>query len=304
MAGPPPSGMEVRAFGDTGLHVSALGFGAGHLDAERLSEAEAARLVDTVLDLGITFVDTARGYGASEERLGRFLAGRRDRVVLSTKVGYDVPGERDWTAGAVRAGVDRALAVLGTDALDVVFLHSCDLATLQRGEVVEALLAAREAGKVRVAGYSGENEELAWAVDSGHFGAVQTSVNLADQWSLWEVLPRAAARGLGVVAKRPLANVAWRYDERPVGVYGETYWARLREMAATPAAEDWLGTALRFALHAPGVSTAIVGTSSAAHLRSVAEVAGRGPLPAEERARWQEAFATAATRAGGWPGEV
>ena len=293
--------MLQRPFGTSGLSVSALGFGAGHIDSHQLRDAEAYALLDHALDLGVTFFDTARGYGASEQRLGRWLTGRRDRVVLSTKVGYDIPGRPDWSAGAVTDGVDRALRVLGTDLLDVVFLHSCDLATLQRGEAIEALRTCQEAGKLRVAGYSGENEALAWAAASGHFGALQTSVNLADQHSARAVLPSAAERGLGVVAKRPLANAPWRHTERPHGVYGETYWLRLREMGVRPAVDDWTGTALRFTAFTPGVATAIVGTSSPAHLDAAAAAVGRGPLPAEERGRWVDAFAR---HAGDWPGEV
>ncbi len=132
---------------------------------------------------------TARGYGESEERLGRYLEGRRDAVVLSTKVGCDVAGQEDWTAGAVRGGVQRALRLLRTDVLDVVFLHSCSLDVLRRGEAVEALLACRDAGMLRVPGYSGEGEELRWAVGSGAFQVVQTSVNLVAQASTRDVLP-------------------------------------------------------------------------------------------------------------------
>lgn len=291
----------TRPFGATGLTVSALGFGAMHLDSSRLDDPAAQALVREVLDVGITFVDTARLYRDSEERLGRFLRGRRDSVVLSTKVGYDVPGEVDWTAGAVRGGVERALRVLDTDVLDVVFLHGCDLATLERGDVVAALLACRDAGTVRVAGYSGEGAELQWAVASGAFGAVQTSVNLADQASLREVLPVAVERGIGVVAKRPLAGGMWRHESRPTGVYGETYWDRLRTTGLQPEVDDWPGTALRFAAFTPGVSTAIVGSSDPAHVREAVEAVSRGPLPDAERARWLDAFAPHAEE---WPGEA
>ena len=293
--------MLTRPLGDSGLSVSALGFGAGHLDTADLSDADAQALLDHAFALGVTFFDTARGYGASEERLGRWLPQHRDEVVVSTKVGYDVPGHEDWTAGAVTGGVERALRLLRTDVIDVVFLHSCDLDVLERGEVVEALLACREKGTVRVPGYSGENAELAWAAEAGVFGALQTSVNLADQRSTREVLPGAARRGIGAVAKRPLANVAWRHIERPVGTYGETYWVRLREMGLAPMVDDWVGTAARFAAFSSGVDTAIVGTSRSEHLAAAAEAVDRGPLPAVERTRWDVAFAGHADE---WTGEI
>ena len=293
--------MLTRTLGATGIVVSALGFGAGHLDTADVDDEDARRLVHRALDAGVTFFDTARGYGASEERLGRILRGRRDQVVLSTKVGYDVPGERDWTPGAVTAGIDRARRLLDTEVIDVVFLHSCSLPVLRAGEVVEALVARRDAGAVRLAGYSGENEELAWAVASGAFDVVQTSVNLADQRSLTGSVTEASRRGLGVVAKRPLANAAWVPAERPSGRYGETYWERLRRMGLEPLVDDWAGTAVRFAVFASGVSTAIVGTSQPAHLEAAARAVARGPLPAGEVRRWREAFAA---HGKDWPGEV
>lgn len=293
--------MLKRNFGTSSLQVSALGFGAGHIGGDGVTDRGAHALLDRALDLGVNFIDTARGYGLSEERIGRWLPAHRDEVVLSTKVGYGVEGATDWSATAVTGGVDEALRTLGTDVIDVVFLHSCPLTVLQRGDAVQALLSCVEAGKVRVPGYSGENEALAWAAGAGLFGAVQSSVNLVDQRSLREVLPEASRRGLGVVAKRPLANAPWRHSERPAGVYGETYWLRLRELGLEPEGDDWQGTALRFSAFTPGVSTAIVGTSRTANLEAAAAAVARGPLPDAERARWEDAFAP---HAGEWDGEV
>lgn len=138
--------MILRQPGGSSLNVSALGFGAGHIDATDLSGRDASDLLHAALELGINFFDTARGYGASEERLGRWLVPHRDRIVLSTKVGYDVPGLKDWAAGAVTGGIDRALKVLNADVIDVVFLHSCPMPVLQQGEVIDARLASRVAG--------------------------------------------------------------------------------------------------------------------------------------------------------------
>ena len=100
--------MELRPLGKTGFSVSALGLGAGRIGGPETSEADVDRLVGGALDAGVTLIDTARSYGLSEERLGRALAGRRERVVLSTKVGYGVPGVPDWTARCITDGVDAA----------------------------------------------------------------------------------------------------------------------------------------------------------------------------------------------------
>jgi aryl-alcohol dehydrogenase-like predicted oxidoreductase len=143
-----------------------------------------SRFLNTTLDLGITLIDTARGYGLSEERIGRHLAQRRSEFVLSTKLGYGITGQTDWTGAAIEAGVDEALRRLATDRIDIVHLHSCELPTLLAGEVIDALERARDKGKLRTVAYSGENEALAWAIASKRFGGVECSVNLFDQASL------------------------------------------------------------------------------------------------------------------------
>lgn len=107
--------MQTRAFGTTGLTVSALGLGAGQVGDESLDDAQAGRVLNSALDAGITLVDTAGCYGVSEERIGRHIGHRRDEFVLSSKCGHGVDGFTDWTAGCVRAGVERSLQCLRTD---------------------------------------------------------------------------------------------------------------------------------------------------------------------------------------------
>jgi aryl-alcohol dehydrogenase-like predicted oxidoreductase len=154
--------MEQRAFGTTGLRVSAVGLGAGQVGERWVDERAAERLLNQALDLGITLIDTARDYGTSEERIGRYLARRREEFVLSTKVGHSVPGHRNFSYGAVKVGIEDARATLRSDVLDIVHLHSCSLEELKAGEAVEALEEARARGWVRVAAYSGDNGEPYW----------------------------------------------------------------------------------------------------------------------------------------------
>jgi aryl-alcohol dehydrogenase-like predicted oxidoreductase len=298
--------MERRHFGSTGLTVPALGLGAGPVGDARLAEPEAGRLLGAALDLGVTLVDTARSYGLSEERIGRHLAHRRAEFVLATKVGYGVEGEVDWTGGAVARGIDQALARLRTDVIDVVYLHSCGLPVLRDGSILAVLDEARQAGKIRVVGYSGENGPLHHAIASGRFGALECSVNLCDQRVLGAALPDAAAGGLGVIAKRPLANAPWAHAARPVGQYVEPYWERLQAMRSGEPALDaggleWDELALRFAAFAPGVGCAIAGTCSVEHLRRNAALVERGPLPPEVVAGVRAAFAA---HDQGWEGQV
>ncbi|HET9212274.1 MAG TPA: aldo/keto reductase [Thermoanaerobaculia bacterium] len=293
--------MELRPFGNTGLTVPILGFGAGHIGDPALDEVEAGRLLHGALDLGVTLIDTARSYGLSEERIGRHLAGRRDEFVLSTKVGYGIPGYEDWTGPVIAAGVDAALGRLRTGRIDIVHLHSCPREVLERGEVVAALQAAVAAGKVRVAAYSGDNAPLEWAIASGAFGSIEVSVNLVDQRALDRALPAAAERGLGVIAKRPAANAPWRFAERPAAADVALYWDRWRTLGLDPGPYDWTELSLRFAAWQEGVHCAIVGTSRLEHLRRNAEQIEKGPLPAEMVEAIRAAFRV---HGAGWEGQI
>ncbi len=272
--------MIYRNFGNTGLKVSSLGFGAGEIGDYAVSEKDSDSILNSALDLGINLIDTARGYFASEERIGKYISHRRNEFILSTKVGYGFDGLADWSYDIIIAGVDNALRLMKTDFIDIVHLHSCELNTLKRGEVIEALHKSIEQGKVRVAAYSGENEELKFAVDSNSFGSIQTSVNICDQIDIDGSIKQAKEKGMGVIAKRPIANAPWRFSERPVGNYCEEYWHRWKTMNL-PEQENWLDTFLRFTVFANGVDTAIVGTTNIEHLKSNIKIIEQGPLDIE-----------------------
>lgn len=305
--------METRSFGATGLRVSAVGFGAGSIGEDATPEADVDQLLGAALDAGVTLIDTARSYGLSEERLGRLLEGRRARVVLSTKVGYGTPGIPDWTAACIEAGVDAALRRLRTDWIDIVHLHSCGVDVLQRGDVVDALRRAVLAGKVRVAAYSGENEALQWAVESGAFGSIQCSVSVVDQTVLDGAVALARAKGLGVLAKRALGNAPWRFESRPEADDVAEAWERFRAMcgalglspaAGPPAAlgaTSWNELFTRFTGYAPGVDALLVGTRSATHLLEAVEAVARGPLEAKQVASLRDAFVRCGTA---WRGRI
>lgn len=270
--------VEQRKFGDTGLSVSMIGLGAGQIGVDDVSEAEVAEVLNGALDLGVTLIDTAPSYSRSEERIGRHLGRRRDEFVLSTKGGPTINGHPDWSPGSVSASIEQSLRRTQSERIDILFLHSCPVEVLRRGDLQDTLDEAVAAGKIGVAGYSGDNEHQAFAVDSGRFGAIETSINIADQWNLRNVVGRRPE--LGVIAKRPIANAPWRFTERPTGNYAELYWERLRELNLDPGDLDWAEFALRFTAYAPGVHTAITGTAKLTHLRCNVEAAGHGPLPA------------------------
>jgi aryl-alcohol dehydrogenase-like predicted oxidoreductase len=318
--------MKRVSFGSTGLQVSPLGFGAGQLGGTGMTESEVGTILNRALDRGINLVDTARGYGLAEERIGRHLSWRRQDFVLVSKCGYSVPGVEDWTPRAIHEGVDMALRLMQTDYIDVMLFHSCGAAVLRREGLIDALADCVSAGKVRFMGYSGENDDLAFAISTGRFSVIETSVNLFDQRGLSTMIadaatPNAASvhapQGLAVIGKRPLANVAWQYAERPVGAYCEPYWERLQAMNSagelTALLDKYALTleecALRFAAYANGVSTAIVGTGKIENLERNIALASNGALPNKLVAALHELFEkhhAKHTAAGGsaWDGQI
>jgi aryl-alcohol dehydrogenase-like predicted oxidoreductase len=176
------------------------------------------------------------------------------------------------------------------------------VSTLQSGEILRSLEEAVQAGKVRVAAYSGENEALDWAVDSGRFGSVEHSINICDQRVIDGALTRAEAKGLGVIAKRPVANAPWRFAECPTGHYAEEYWKRWQAMHLDPRGLDWQELALRFTAFTPGVHSCIVGTRNAAHLLQNVRILENGPLPLDHYTAIRSAFK--ASDPGWWIGQV
>src|SRR6185436_1148466 len=111
-------------------------------------------ILNLLLDSGVNLIDTAANYPGAEEAIAATVGPRRDQFVLVSKCGTKLPDldEPAWSAANVTKTVDRSLRRLGTDRLDVMLLHSCDLTTLRKGEALGALARARDAGKVRFVG--------------------------------------------------------------------------------------------------------------------------------------------------------
>ena len=191
--------------------------------------------------------------------------------------------------------IERSLKNLRTDYVDVIQFHSPPLETLKDGRAIEVLQRARELGQARFVGCSADTDEAVYAVECGAFDTLQISVSIADQEAIDRVLPKAAARGMGVIVKRPIANAAWRHGKRPpADWYTRPYWDRLQKLGydfMRDGAANAAAIALRFTLGTPGVTTAIVGTTRPERIAQNIGHANAGPLsPAEYeaiRARWR-----------------
>jgi len=310
--------MRKGPFGRTGLEVSEVGFGAAPVGVLEVEAPRTREVLTALLDAGVNLVDTAACYRESESLLGETVSHRREEFVLVTKCGHRVEGTSgaEWSRELVLESVERSLRRLRTDHLDVVLLHSCDRATLERGEALAALVEAREAGKVRFCGYSGDDDAARYAAGLPEVAVLEVSVNICDQSNLDSALPAARERGLGVLAKRPIANAAWRKPSEQPGLYADyasTYHERLKRMGVTardlgfegPPVSAWPELALRFTLSQPGVHCAIVGTTDPANAAANLAAAAKGPLSDESVERLREAF-HAAERASGarWTGQT
>lgn len=286
--------MQRRTLGKTGLEVSALGFGGAEIGYENASLDTVERLLGSALDAGLNVIDTAECYAGSEELIGQAVGHRRDQFHLFTKCGHasGLPYP-DWDPKLLRESIDRSLQRLRTDRVELVQLHTCSEELLRQGDVIAVLQAARDAGKTRFIGYSGDHNAARYAVECGAFDTLQTSVSIADQEPLDLTLPLAHEKGMGVIAKRPIANAVWTKGAVSPGDYVYPYWQRLQtlkyDFLNSPEA---VSTALRFTLAQPAVATAIVGTKNPDRWLSNARLLDAGPLPPEQiaaiHARWNE----------------
>jgi len=293
--------MEYRPFGKTGLQVSAIGFGCWEIGGGygQVEEKGFVDAIDRALDLGVNCFDTAEGYGmgASERALGQALGRRRKEAIVVTKFGMnyrDMPKLRDSSRDRVMASIDKSLANLGTDWVDVYLVHWPDRRTPFE-ETMRALEDVVRAGKVRFVGLSNfKQEEIAACMDTRRVDVVQYGWNMFDRRMQRDVFPYCAEHDIGVMAYGSLAyglltgaftedmdfgSNDWRARADKMGsiklfntLFGRDYFPRnlrvvaeLKELAGR-SGHSLPQLALRWAIANPTVSTALVGC------RSVAEV--------------------------------
>jgi aryl-alcohol dehydrogenase-like predicted oxidoreductase len=288
--------MEKRLYGKTGMNVSVLGFGGAEIGFAAATPDNVTKLLGSALDAGLNVIDTAECYNISEELIGKTVSHRRDDYYLFTKCGHASGFEHaDWDPKLLELSINRSLERLKTDYVDVIHLHSCSEEILRRGEVIEVLQRAKEQGKTRFIGYSGDHKAALYAVQSGLFDSLETSISIADQEAIELTLPEAIKQNMGVVVKRPIANAAWRSGQKPTDAYQHTYWDRLQQLQydfLKGELSESVAHALRFTLSIPGVHTAIVGTANPDRWLENAKFANQGNLSQAEfdaiRTKWHD----------------
>jgi aryl-alcohol dehydrogenase-like predicted oxidoreductase len=291
--------IATRKLGMTGTNVTILGYGAMELrGAPRgpaVADEDAARVLNAVLDGGINLIDTSIDYGGSEDLIGRHIGHRRDEYFLASKCGCllqtppDVPPPypHDYSAANVRAGVEQSLRRLRTDRIDLVQVHmSPSVEVMQAGQTIETLQDLNDEGKIRFIGMSGILPNLPDQIAMGVFDVFQIPYS-ALQREHEDLITAAADAGAGTLIRGGVARGAPAEDKGwQVGTIGLAEGENERRWQAADLDDILDGMPrmefmLRFTLSHPGLSTTIVGTSNADHLRANLAVAEKGPLPAD-----------------------
>jgi hypothetical protein len=229
-----PVKLEFKTLGRTGLKVTTLGFGC--------MITSDPSVIERAADIGINYFDTARGYqhGNNERMVGAALGARRKQIVLSTKSGaHDKEG--------LQKDLEASLRELGTDYVDIWYLHGKGSPEDIRDDMIEAQQLAKQQGKVRFAGVSthgGQQQLLPWLAVKGVFDVVLTAYNFAMDPSMAQTIAAAAKAGMGVVGMKVMAG----------GFRSNKSGTPLAEKLTQPGA---LLAALKWVIHQPNISTTI-----------------------------------------------
>jgi aryl-alcohol dehydrogenase-like predicted oxidoreductase len=281
-----------RMLGNTDMEVTTLAYGAmemrGGGRGPEVSDEEAERVLNAVLDSGINFIDTSIDYGKSEERIGQFISHRRGEYFLASKCGC-VPGaeggaDHVHTAANIRAGVERSLALMKTDYLDLVQFHrSLTPEEFDEEGALSEVLRLRDGGKVRYIGVSGTLPNLSDQVDMGLFDAFQIPYS-ALQRDHEDVIAKASEAGAGIIIRGGAARGApTDWESRTYYMVPGTQMRDIWELAGLDGLLDGMSRmefTLRFTLSNPDLDATIVGTRNLEHLDENIGFAMRGPLPA------------------------
>ncbi|WP_371374604.1 aldo/keto reductase [Sporomusa aerivorans] len=195
--------MEKRRLGRTGLLVTPISFGA--LPMQRCTMEEAGKVLLAALDAGINFIDTARAYTDSEEKIGRYAAGRRNEYYLATK-------SMARTKDAMAQDINTSLANMKTGYIDIYQMHNVKTdqewdAVMAPDGALAALKEAQAAGKIGHIGITSHNVDmLVRAVKAGEFSTVQVPFNCVEQGAMKELFPLAQAADVGIIGMKPLGG--------------------------------------------------------------------------------------------------
>jgi hypothetical protein len=248
-AAPDDGPLPTRVLGRTGTRVTILGLGTAPIGEAQIDRQEAEKIFGEVMDRGVNYIDTARGYGHAEEVLGNLVPSRRDKLFLVTKVWVE-------TAADAEKSFNESLRRLKVDHVDLVHIHHVggkDIdKVLAKDGVLEYLLKQKAAGKLRFIGMSGHARPARFLrmLETKQIDVMMTVMNYADRHIYdfeGKVLPECRQQNVGVVAMKVYAGIKGGFPNHRKGWVG----------CNTPP--ERLPLALAYALDLEGVSSAVIG---------------------------------------------
>lgn len=283
------NGLATSILGRTGLTITRLGFGAMEIRGSRIwngrsvTESQADRILNAVLDAGINFIDTSNDYGRSEELIGRFISHRRNEFYIATKCGCKVvPRDEttdntphEWTRENLFRGLHESLSRLKSDYLDIMQLHNPSVEQCEQGDLVDALKEMKQQGKVRWIGCSSTLPHITTFIEWGVFDTFQIPYSALER-AHENVITKAAQAGAGIIVRGGVAR-----GEPGVGLGGTDRWMKFEQAKLDDLREEGESRTvflLRFLLAHLGIHTTIVGTANPEHLKENVSAVQQGPL--------------------------
>jgi len=310
--------MNDRSFGKTGAVIGEVGQGCWQLGGDwgTVDEGTAFRILETAVETGVNFWDTADAYGGgrSEMLIGRYLKAHAAKVFVATKLGRGGIYPNGYTRAAVRQATEGSLRRLGVQALDLIQLHCIPMAALQRGDVFDWLRELKQEGKIRNWGASVESmDEALVCLKQEGLASLQVIFNIFRQKPIQALFPQAQAKGVAIITRVPLASglLSGKFtanthfganDHRNYNRDGEAFnvgetfaglpFEKGVELAdglkpLVPAGLTMAQMALRWILDHDAVSVIIPGASRPDQVRSNAAASGLAPLGEALHARLQ-----------------
>ncbi len=288
--------------GKTGLEISRIGLGtveiglAYGLENEGLpSEQDAITLLKSVVELGVTYIDTARGYGLAEERIGKSGIGKNDGVVIGTKFGQFLKQERGLHGAElekrIRKDIDMSRKNLNKETLQLAQFHNELEDYVDLSEIIEIAQKLQHEEKVQHTGIAVRGEAVALsAIESGFFETIQLSYNIVDQRMHTNVLQKAQEKNIGIINRSVLLKGALTPARAtlPDSLSQLKEHANKADIIAKELGIDLPALALRFVLSESAVSTALIGTVKANRIESALKALEQGPLPEDIIAKLRE----------------
>ena len=304
--------MNYRTFGNTGWTVSEVGLGTWQIGADwgDVDDSTAEKVLETAVENGVTFFDTADCYGEglAETRLGRFVKTLSTEVVIATKIGrFPRPGWPDnFSLKQFRKHTEDSLKRLGMETLDLAQVHCPPTDLLKRGEVFDWLRTLKQEGKIKQFGFSVESmEEAQICLHEKGVTSLQIIFNIFRQKPIESIFKQAQEKQVAIIVRLPLASgmlsgkfsrdttfdetdhrnfnrdgEAFSVGETFSGIPFETGLDLVDALSAhKPDGWDMAQFALRWILDFDAVSTVIAGASKPEQVRSNAEAANLPPLP-------------------------